>query len=80
MIFVHEVADSVAMENDRLLVIDVSDTSNPTLMNAVNLVDPGGSGAAFSAGAHVSVANGQIYTGNGFFGSTPGLFAIGLDR
>ena len=61
---------------DRLLVIDVSDPTNPTLMESVQL------GSSFSLGAQVSVSDGQIYTGNGAlgfaFGSPSGLFALGL--
>lgn len=79
MIFVHEAADATMFENNKLLVIDVSDPSHPTLMEEVGLIDPASMIPAFSGGAHVSIGNNRIYTGNGFFGfSSPGLFSIGL--
>jgi hypothetical protein len=73
MIFVRESTDFLAP--DRLLVIDVSDPTDPSLLEAVDL-------GVFSLGAHVSVSGGRIYTGNGVFGfvfgSLSGLFSIGL--
>ena len=63
-------------------MLDVSDPTNPTLMESVPLST--GTATAFSGGANISIANGMIYSGNGFFGfnglgnSQQGLFAIGL--
>lgn len=81
MIFVHETADLTTFDNDKLLVIDVSNPASPALMESVDLTSTG-AGPSFSLGAHVSIADGRIYTGNGFFGfvfgSASGLFSIGL--
>ena len=77
MIFVHATPTPSGTPNS-LLVVDVSDPTNPTLIESVPLSI--GSATAFSGGANISIANGMIYSGNGFFGFGPqqGLFAIGL--
>jgi outer membrane protein assembly factor BamB len=73
MIFVRDSTNFLAP--DALLVIDVSDPANPTLMETVSL-------DVLSLGAQVSISGGRIYTGSGFFSSvfgTPsGLFSLGL--
>jgi len=78
MIFVHAAPNFSTSFGNSLLVLDVSDPTSPTLIQSVPLSI--GSATAASLGANISIANGMIYSGNGFFGFGPqqGLFAIGL--
>ena len=80
MIFVHATPTPSGTPNS-LLVLDVSDPTDPTLIESVPLsIEFPVPVTAFSGGANISIANGMIYSGNGFFGFGPqrGLFAIGL--
>ena len=63
---------------DSIIVLDVSDPSSPKLIQQIPLVF--GNVVANSGGSTITIGNGMIYTGNGFFGFGPqqGLFAIGL--
>jgi outer membrane protein assembly factor BamB len=75
MVVVRETVDLTTFDADKLLVIDVSDPSNPQLMSTVAL-------PTRSIGAHLSIAGGLIFTGSGGFSdlySAPnGLYVIGL--
>jgi len=76
MIFVRETVDFTIFDTDKLLVIDVTNTANPQLMETVDLP------SSRSFGAHLSVSGGLIFSGNGFtgnvLGSPSGLWVIGL--
>ena len=82
MIIVHKTSNESAgtMEPvpNSILVLDVSDPYNITLIEETVLSFKGRT--AISGGSTVSVSDGMIYTGNGFFGFGPqqGLYAIGL--
>lgn len=62
---------------ESLVALDVSNPASPKLIQDLPLTWQGQQ--ARGGGAMVSVSNGMIYTGSGFFGfSQMGLFAIGL--
>ena len=78
MILLRETADMTTFDVDKLIVLDVSDPTNPTPIAGATVDLPN----TRSIGAHISISGGMIFTGSGFysdaFGSPVGLYVIGL--